>query len=324
VKLKDRRGFIDELFGEVEAPTPIKTTFAVDQNLELDLESMVADAIDPTTRMVRDLRIDDRDFKLFPNYWEFSTSPTGLRLRPFARQLWALSMLFGEICPRCSNPKYHTGNILDVPLKIKSDAFPEHFQLLKHGKCPKCKATRLELLRAKEMMPYHELALLAGQRVGKTTQFEAPAAVYQLHRMIKLQRPYEVYDLEPTTMVGTAVAQTFANAYEQQWLPIKTYIEGCQWFCIAEGTPITLENGNTVPIEQIKPGDMVKTFEGSSKVLCHFDNGVRSCKEITLEDDKKLVATGDHCIRVLTPDGMAIMWKEIHLLTEDDYVVTED
>jgi hypothetical protein len=58
----------------------------------------------------------------------------------------------------------------------------------------------------------------------------APACVYLLHRMVKLQRPYEVYELNPTTLVGTLVAQTFANAYEQLWLPVKTYLENSPWF----------------------------------------------------------------------------------------------
>jgi hypothetical protein len=30
--------------------------------------------------------------------------------------------------------------------------------------------------------------------------------------------------------VGTLVAQTFANAYEQLWLPVKTYLENSPWF----------------------------------------------------------------------------------------------
>lgn len=233
---KKRYKFVDQLFeqddesGLLVPDTRIVLDPETSNQYELDLESMVSQAVDPSTKLLRDLKFDDRDIPEFPNYWDFITSKRGLHMMPYSRQLFAVLMLFSEICPKCSNPKYMTGDILDVPLKMKADAFPEHFQLLEHGKCPKCKRTKIDFYRKKLLKPYHELALLLGQRTGKSLMHAVPIAVYLLHRMIKLQRPYEVYGLNPTTLIGTLVAQTFNNAYEQLWIPAKTYIENCKWF----------------------------------------------------------------------------------------------
>ena len=52
----------------------------------------------------RDLKIDDRDFPLAKNFWDFCTNPKwGLKdTVPFSRQLWIATKLFGEYCYDCS------------------------------------------------------------------------------------------------------------------------------------------------------------------------------------------------------------------------------
>lgn len=221
--------FIDKLFGENKFEMPDLESGKLDfEKLELDLVDMIDNAIDPETQLVRDMKIDDGDIKLFPNYHEFVMSKNGMNLKPFSRQDYVLSMLFGEICPKCTDPKIKT--VRDVPIKMKAAELPERIQYMNFGKCPKCKKTRLDFYRDHRMNPYQELSALVGQRAGKSTMLVSPAVCYMLHRLVKVPKPYEVYGLNPTPLVGTLVAQTFANAYEQLWLPIKTYLEASPWF----------------------------------------------------------------------------------------------
>jgi hypothetical protein len=189
---------------------------------------MLDDLIDPHTKMPRDLKIDDRDHKEFPNYNEFVTSKHGLNLKPFARQLFIIANLFHEICPDCSKKEWT--RLEGVPVDATVDQLSENLVYLEYGKCPSCGQTKLDFFRNGRLRAYQELAALCGQRVGKSTMFVAPAACYLLHKYLKLQRPYDVYGLNPTTLVGTLVAQTYAAAYEQLFIPMRTYLEESEWF----------------------------------------------------------------------------------------------
>lgn len=221
--------FIGKLFDTEAFDNPIADDLGLDyEKVELDLVAMVKDAIDPNTQLPRDLKIDDRDIPEFPNYFNFVMAKDGMDLKPFSRQAYLLAELFNEICPKCTDPKIKS--IMDVPVDLRASDLPERIQFLNFGKCPKCKGTRLDFLKKGKRMRYQELAALVGQRSGKSTMMVAPAVVYLLHRMLKMQKPYEMYGLNPTTLVGTLVAQTFQNSYEQLWLPVKTYIENSQWF----------------------------------------------------------------------------------------------
>lgn len=178
---------------------------------------------------MRDVVIDDGDFKEAPNFWAFTHDKRWLGANFFSRQLYPMSRVFGEICPKCSNPKYYK-HILDVPLDMKAADFPEHFQLLEYGVCPKCKSTKLDLLNQGLIFPYQEMAGLAGQRVGKS-MITAGGANYLTHKMLKLQRPAEAYGglLNPL-LVGTFVGLTYDAAAEQLWMPYRTFMENSPWF----------------------------------------------------------------------------------------------
>lgn len=197
------------------------------ESAELDLVTILDEIYDPTNKVINDARINDKDFKEFPNIWEFSHSKKGLGINLFSRQLYTLLKLFHEICPICSDPKYQT--IEDVPLKMRAADFPEHFQLLHHGVCPKCKSTKRKLFSKKLSYPYQELGGLAGQRVGKSL-IAGVAGSYITHKTLKLQNPSLAYGILPTTLVGTFVALTYDAAYEQLWLPFSTLINQSEWF----------------------------------------------------------------------------------------------
>lgn len=194
---------------------------------ELDLINVLDDIFDASNQVVRDLKVDDRDFRTFENFWDFSYSKDGLGIEFYSRQLYALMMLFHEVCPHCSNPKY-IQHIKDVPLDMHARDFPEHFQLLVHGVCPKCKRTKLDLFRDKSLAPYQELAGLAGQRVGKSL-IVAGGCAYLTMQQLKLQNPSKVYGVLNTTIVGTFVGLTFNAAVEQLWLPYMGFLQSSPW-----------------------------------------------------------------------------------------------
>lgn len=70
--------------------------------------------------------------------------------------------------------------------------------------------------------------------------------------------------------------------------------------CFCENTPILMHNKKNKKIKDLLVGDEiislnVETNEYEKDVVVHkFDNGIRECIEICLEDGKKLVCTEDH------------------------------
>lgn len=195
------------------------------QNSELNLIELLDNLFDPNTKVMYDLRVDDRDFKEAPNLHTFCTSPKGLNVPLWPRQTWMTSELLNEICPTCSKYKCLT----DVPKDVDADEFARNTQFLHYGVCPKCKKTRLDLLRAGKIQPYSELAGLAGQRIGKSFM-AAVLMAYSTHRFLKLQDPSKVYGVLPTTFMGTMVGLTFDKAVSQLWLPYKGLIDSSPWF----------------------------------------------------------------------------------------------
>ena len=78
-------------------------------------------------------------------------------------------------------------------------------------------------------------------------------------------------------------------------------------FCLSEGTPVTLDSGVTLPIEQLRVGRKVKAWSESDQGVLSaslegaYKTGRKDCVEVTLEDGRSFVCTDDH--RVLTTEG---------------------
>ena len=92
--------------------------------------------------------------------------------------------------------------------------------------------------------------------------------------------------------------------------------------CIAEGTPVNLAQGVSVPIEQVRKGDRVLALregeegEGglaSSRVTAVLERGVKRCVELQFSDGRTLTCTPDHRIRAA--DGR---WVEAQHLSIDE------
>jgi hypothetical protein len=113
------------------------------------------------------------------------------------------------------------------------------------------------------------------------------------------------------------------DAMNLLWQPITDIIDNSPWFCLDESSDISLSDGTTKAIKDVKVGDQVSTLEGSSVVDNVFDNGVQECKTVSLENGMSITGTDEHRVRCMSPEGTSLVWKKISDLTEDDYVVTE-
>lgn len=65
---------------------------------EDNFQRKLAAALSPANSIPPDLKIDDRDLKEYPNFFEFCMDPQGLDQAPLARQLVIFTHLFGEYC----------------------------------------------------------------------------------------------------------------------------------------------------------------------------------------------------------------------------------
>lgn len=187
-------------------------------------------AYDPLTNTVRDLKIDDSDLPRALNYWHFCTKVAGTAIKaPFSRQLWIATHLFGEYCPRCTHKNFR--DINKVPVDMDSKDLVKHITLLENGVCPKCTATKAQMIISKELMDYNQLVMVAGQRAGKSA-LTSTMGGYHTHLMLKAPRLSSIcrgiQDFTPLT--GTFVALTLGKAVKLLWNPFDQIIEASSWF----------------------------------------------------------------------------------------------
>lgn len=228
---------------------------------DFDIKKLMDEAVDPLTGMMRDLRVDDRDLPLAKNFFEFSTEFSKSN-PPWARQMLIMTILFGEFCPRCSDKKWL--RLENVDPSFPTRELPERIQFLNYGKCPKCKATKLELYKSGEINLYKELVLVWGQRcvVGGTVVLTEDG----LQRIgdIGRDKPYGFSpfklglhngnQIEESSQFFRAVPETVHRA---------TFSDG-RWI---EGTadhPIKTANRGFVKIPDLVPGDYINVQLGTS------------------------------------------------------------
>jgi len=85
--------------------------------------------------------------------------------------------------------------------------------------------------------------------------------------------------------------------------------------CLVGETEVLMADGSTKRLDQVQPGEMVKTLEGEHKVLNWWDQGIKDVIELEFDGSQKLICTTDHKIR--TTEG----WIEAGDLTEDHEVI---
>lgn len=284
---------------------------------EFNIKKQIHSLLDQDFITSPDIKIPEGDFPQAKNFFEFATAERYLNERPYPVQVLIATLVFGEYCPRCSDMDF----LQQMPVDASYNRLQKKVAFLEHGKCPHCNATKDKLIRKYGLRFYNELAACAGQRSGKSI-LVAMMSAYITHWYIKLQKPVEVFGLTKSQVLhGTFVALTYGQAKDNLWDPYYGYIAGSPWFCLAEGSEISLASGGTRPIEKISVGDEVVTFEGCSVVDRVFDNGVKECLELTVSTGDTLIGTEDHQVQCLAADGTSLVWKRMGDLTADDFVV---
>lgn len=292
---------------------------AADDNF--DIVSLMNEAVDPLTGTLRDLALDDRDLPLAKSFFDFSTNFCDAN-PPWARQMIVYTHLFGDYCPKCSNPAFL--DPLEVPIDYSAYDLPGEIQFLNYGKCPKCGGRKHEFVKHEKLRLYQELVLVWGQRSGKSLTGSL-AMAYTLHRFLKLPKLATLYPQgiqQFTPLTGTLVSLNFAKAINLLWSPLLSIINLTPWFCLDGDSLVTMSDGTKKRIAEVEAGDMVKTSEGDRAVVQRFDNGVKETLEVTLDDGTTLTGTDAHMVRVMLPDGVLI-WKCIGELEPGDEVVVE-
>lgn len=176
------------------------------------------------------LNLPEQDHPLAKNIYEFvfgrkflNLGATGL----YARQFGIALNFFTEYCPKCSDLAYIKRNF-EVTDDIKT--ILERVQLLEHDKCPKCKTTKIDMIRDHILWDNWELAALCGQRSGKSL-LAAIISSYTLHKFLKLKSIAETFEVaKPTIFLGTFVALDKSQIQDSTWGYLQNLIKDTPWF----------------------------------------------------------------------------------------------
>jgi hypothetical protein len=198
---------------------------------DFDIVKHMRNAEDPVTGTLRDLKIDDGDMKRAKNYYDFAFNILGKDVHPpWSRQLWIGMMLFGEVCPCCSNKKWLDVN--NVPKDYIAKEMPEHLQFLEYGVCPKCKRNKWDLIQNHGLKNYLQLDNVLGQRSGKSSSAGGGYAPYIAHRYLTFPNLATMSKSmqASTELTMTFVSLNFAKAVGVLWTPFRKTIENSSWF----------------------------------------------------------------------------------------------
>jgi len=204
---------------------------ALDDNmLDFSSASAIEEAINSKDLVGKDLRVDDSILPQARNFYEFATSPDFIAniISPYLEQALIGIKLFAEYCPRCSDTEW---------MKCENHVAQEglagieaHVVMLDFGVCTNCDAGRCEMIKSGELNFYDELALNAGQRGGKSAVV-AMLSAYMTHRILKMQKPAEVFGFASNTILhGTFCAITKGQAKENLWDPYYGILLDAPWF----------------------------------------------------------------------------------------------
>lgn len=195
--------------------------------LRIDLE--IAKEIEEASLITKDFRIDDSHIPRAPNFYEFCVGEEFLNSPPYLEQALIGVKLLAEYCPCCSDLKWMEDDGHEVTESLAT--FEYKVALLDNGVCRKCGKTRTQLIRNHGLTAYTELAVVAGQRSGKSALVTMIAA-YVNHRYLMLPgKPNEMFNIRSNEILhGTFCALTMTQAIDSLWKPFMNYILEAPWF----------------------------------------------------------------------------------------------
>lgn len=213
---------------ESTAPSSRELEMFKEAEGEEGIEAIIERVINSGVPVPPDLRINDRDIKRPKNFLDWTTGKhfLGEDQPPFAKQIQVVTHLLSEWCPRCSDEDYFE----NVPKKHTPDQIQERVTFLEHGKCPKCKWNRSELVAEEILNDYNELVGIAGQRSGKTITITL-AESYNTARWLLTSNIPATYKILPSAVLtSNYTALTFKQARDNIWRPLKAIFDSSPWF----------------------------------------------------------------------------------------------
>lgn len=237
--MKNDEKRLRELFGDMldshlPAVTPATNITEIKYDDDFDIVKLMDSARDPNTGLLRDLKIDDRDLATASSFYDYAFNIIGNDAHPpWIMQGWIGLMLFGEVCPVCSDKRWLSLEwvVENVDKRMPFKDIKSGLKILKHGKCPKCKRDKWDLIKNHGLNNYTELLNVLGQRSGKSSS-AALYSSYHLHRFLKFPRlaDHTTSMQRSTELTGTFVSLTFNKAVGLLWTPFKNIVKDARWF----------------------------------------------------------------------------------------------
>jgi hypothetical protein len=214
-----------------------KRSHSADADLLFDPAKLAEDAIQANLDPAVFELIDEGDIVWPRNWFEWVHGSRFLNVTPFAKQVEICTNLYGQFCPRCTDPQLsipddHWGNrILTLPLDMTVGDMQDRITFLEDGICPQCRVIKPELIEKNELNHYLNLAGCAGQRSSKTVIVGGLIGTYQLVRYLQLPSPSKFFGLMANQMIhGTFTAVTATQCYDTLWEAFKARLDNAPWF----------------------------------------------------------------------------------------------
>lgn len=249
-------------------------------------------------------------------------------------------------CYFCSDTEY----LVDIPVDARLGDIRDRMQLMRHGRCPKCKR-RVAEMRYEwcldpantydgfiKPQPPNELCAVKGQRSGKSIE-TAMMSSYITHRYLTLPNPSRWFRLLKRQVLHTTfVSVTATQAWENLWQPYSDFVDDSPWFrdyhefLDSEADRLGVETlwakkdtylwyGHKRLAQTFAPAD-VRTLRGRTRILSAIDElGWFSSSKA------KVRADGDGTWRALdrslaTVRNAANRKRRTHQSTPDGYMLT--
>ena len=268
---------------------------------DFDIKALMAQAEDPLTGTMRNLKIDDRDLAHAKNYWDYSANIIGRDANmPWAKQMWTGLILNGEICTACTKTKY-LESADALPKDLDTLEFPKLITLLEHGICPKCGRHKWDLIKNHNLRNYLEMVNVWGQRSGKSSSAFGGFSPYLAHQYMKFPN---LPTLAPKSMQASTeltmsfVSLTTSKAVGVMWVPFKKHIEASRWW--QEYFKILDESKEKYGVELYRNSTMYMKFH--HKNMHFYPTGPRSS---VLRGDTRIAAGLDELGLFPLPAGDA-------------------
>jgi len=241
---------------------------------EDSISDLIESVLDSGNPLPPDLKINDRDIPKPANVIDWMTKEEfiGGDQQPFAKQMQIALHFMAEWCPRCSDEAY----IEDIPVADTLDDVKSNVVFLKNGKCPRCKATKYDLVTNEELNDPVELISILGQRSGKSilsTMIES----YNIARWVTTPNlPSTFKVLQSSVFTGTYTATTFGQAKGSFWDPLNAILLDSNWY--KQYHKFLTEMGFKLGEELYKHSETILTYRHKNMILAPASPSQRSLR----------------------------------------------